>query len=479
MIDKNDTPDKQPERPRTRSRCAGVVRLLFIAVAITFVLGCEQCYIDRRPPSITCRDIRLFMEPGTCLPLLNPSTADGRWASPPRYDGFRLCPTVEQRELFADSQITIRTTRTNGEVTREICVGANSPSFANEDIEYIYGRGPQYGTASLFLTVGTPLRAEVSATPSNIAPGGSSQLAAAVRGGFPPYFYSWRRDPGLNDYDIAAPRATPQVTTVYSVTVRDSSGQEITRPVTVSVGMALTVTADPPQINPGDASLLQAIVVGGVPPYTYSWTPANTLDDPRRQDPIATPTTTTTYQVTVRDSLGATQNGSTTVSVRLGLTVTANPLSIAPGETSQLNVIVVGGVPPYTYSWTPANTLDRPQEANPVATPAATTTYQVIVRDSAGAMSGGSVTVTVGNGPPPTASFVFTIAGPILNLDASASTGNSLSYIWDLSWTTANPDRITLSPTTSFTFREFDRGIITLTVTDAFGRTATATRNFP
>jgi hypothetical protein len=67
---------------------------------------------------------------------------------------------------------------------------------------------------------------------------------------------------------------------------------------------------------------------------------------------------------------------------------------------------------------------------------------------------------------------------PTLNVNASASTGNIVSYTWDLSWTTANPDLVTTSPTAAFTIQEFNRGIITLTARDNIGRTATTTQNF-
>ena len=82
---------------------------------------------------------------------------------------------------------------------------------------------------------------------------------------------------------------------------------------------------------------------------------------------------------------------------------------------------------------------------------------------------------------PLTASFVFNVSccPETLQLDASASMGNIVSYTWDLSWTAANPDRVTSSPTTSFTIREIDRGTIRLTVADANGNSATTTRSFP
>ncbi|MCX6304256.1 MAG: T9SS type A sorting domain-containing protein [Bacteroidetes bacterium] len=80
-------------------------------------------------------------------------------------------------------------------------------------------------------------------------------------------------------------------------------------------------------------------------------------------------------------------------------TVSANPTTICQGQSSQLNVVVVGGTPPLTYAWTPSATLSNPAIANPVATPGATTTYHVLVTDNAAHTAADSITVVV-NTPP-------------------------------------------------------------------------------
>jgi hypothetical protein len=80
-------------------------------------------------------------------------------------------------------------------------------------------------------------------------------------------------------------------------------------------------------------------------------------------------------------------------------TVTASPTTICQGQTSQLNVNVLGGTPPFTYSWTPAAGLSNPAIMNPVATPSATTTYHVQVSDNSSLTANDSVTITV-NTPP-------------------------------------------------------------------------------
>ena len=480
MKNTKDTCRMPTEKRWLSVRGSGLVRLLLLALTITFVLGCQDCNLDNSPPTLTCLgDITLTLEPGACVPLPNPCSDSGDWIAPPRTDGFRLCFTPEQATFFADGRgPQIITTRSGGVVTRTLCIPSNSP-FYSLSISFTYGIGPQFGTGQLSLKVAPRLTVEVAAAPSNIAVGQSSQLVAIARGGVPPYFYSWAPRT-LNDSDIAAPIARPNLTTEYRVLVTDSLSQQVTDTVTVSVGLELTVTAIPSQISVGDVSVLLALPRGGTPPYTYLWTPALTLDDPLSLHPTSRATTTTTYHVTVTDSEGATGQGSATVSVNLGVTATGDPLFIQQGAASQLNAIGVGGSQPYTYSWTPAGTLDRPSDPNPIATPTTSTTYQVLMRDSAGAAAASSVLVNiVDSAPPPTASFVFNVlCCPTINLDASASTGNIVSYTWDLGWTSANPDRLTTSPTTSFTIMEFDRGTITLTVTDASGRTATTTRTF-
>ena len=74
---------------------------------------------------------------------------------------------------------------------------------------------------------------------------------------------------------------------------------------------------------------------------------------------------------------------------------TATPNSICAGSTSQLHANPSGGLPPWTYAWSPAGSLSDPFIENPVASPAGTTTYTVTVTDALGTTVSSSVTVTV------------------------------------------------------------------------------------
>ncbi|MBQ8958909.1 MAG: DUF2817 domain-containing protein [Bacteroidales bacterium] len=81
--------------------------------------------------------------------------------------------------------------------------------------------------------------------------------------------------------------------------------------------MIINVTAEPMEINEGESSQLEAIVMGGAGNYTYQWEPLETLDDPTNCCPIATPVDAeTTYKVTVTDAEGNTISGEVTVTIR-------------------------------------------------------------------------------------------------------------------------------------------------------------------
>lgn len=116
----------------------------------------------------------------------------------------------------------------------------------------------------------------------------------------------------------------------------------------------------------------------------------------------------------------------------LSITVDANPNQIQFGGTSQLSVMVFGGTPPYTYAWTPGETLDDVTIHNPVATPFGSTTYTVEVTDAEGIQVSGDVQVTVTGGL--LACFTITPENAMtfepVFFDAACSQGTIVSYSW-------------------------------------------------
>lgn len=123
----------------------------------------------------------------------------------------------------------------------------------------------------------------------------------------------------------------------------------------------------------GDNTQLSA--TGGV---TYTWLPTNGLSDPNISNPIANPTSTTTYTVFITNVNGCTDSDD--------ITITVNPIPAAPVANSNspapLNgtlELTASTVPFANYIWTGPNgfasTMQNPEIDN--ATPSLDGTYQV------------------------------------------------------------------------------------------------------
>ena len=221
--------------------------------------------------------------------------------------------------------------------------------------------------------------------------------------------------------------------------------------ITVAPELLVTASAEPAVIESGDSSQLLASVSGGVPPYRYSWVdPTNTLSNPTSRNPVATPAASTSYTVTVTDAVTdgngfhvrATSQPVLVTVISAGppltVTATATPSVIAVGDSSQLDANPSGGNGIYAYAWLPTTGLSDPTIRNPIATPAASTTYTVTVTDGNGVSTSSPVLVTVTGAGPPTAAFTFTrvacsattpcsngaTTGQEVFLDGSTSTGS-------------------------------------------------------
>jgi len=85
-------------------------------------------------------------------------------------------------------------------------------------------------------------------------------------------------------------------------------------------------------------------------------------------------------------------------------TISVSPdTTICLTDTATLGVTITDSAlftPPYTFQWSPAAGLSCTTCQSPDADPVTTTTYQVIVTDSSGALDSGYVTVTVDTAPP-------------------------------------------------------------------------------
>ena len=303
--------------------------------------------------------------------------------------------------------------------------------------------------------------------------------ATAAIGGTLPYTYVWTGG-GLNDSTISNPIACNIPTTTYNLFVTDSKG------CTSSSSVVVTVNPTPVANAGVDTAICagSSVQIGGNPtatvgnaPFTYQWSPTTGLSAANVSNPLATPTITTTYNVTVTSSNGCTATDGILVTIRSRPVVNAGAdksLVACVGDTVRLGaipVVISGGTAPYTYLWSPNANLSSATVQNPFITGLATTTsYQVVVTDVFGCQGNDFAIVNVVSSTlqanAGTASNVCAGAGSAVNLGgAPTATGGSSPYLY--TWAAsaggftsslANP---TVIPTGSTTYY--------VTVTDSKG----------
>jgi len=297
-------------------------------------------------------------------------------------------------------------------------------------------------TASLTLTV-LPLPVAVVEPVAPICPGGTAQLNAS--GGLT---YSWSPSTGLSATDIADPIASPSITTLYSVTVSDACGSDseqvtvtvivpqytLTPDTSICLGASITlqatgggtyewltnatlsatgianpvatpdtlevynvtittpqgcivvdsVTVDvysaPPQPQLQDTTICfgTSAQLIATPADFYAWQPMPGISTLNVQSPIVSPTVPTTYIVYLENACGSLTDSAFVDIIFVVANAWPDTL-VCPGYPVPLGAS--GGI---TYAWTPTAGLSSASIANPVATPAESTLYQVVAFDAIG-----------------------------------------------------------------------------------------------
>jgi hypothetical protein len=155
------------------------------------------------------------------------------------------------------------------------------------------------------------------------------------------------------------------------------------------------------------------------------WWPSAGLSSTTVAQPVASPGVQIKYHVQATDANGFRAYDSVVV------TPATAPVSDAGldkiicqggGVTIGGSPTGSGGTPPYVYLWTPGAGLSGTNASNPLAAPASTTRYRVLVTDALGCSSTDSVLVTIGNP-------LVLDAGPdqTICINASTSIGNPAS----------------------------------------------------
>jgi uncharacterized repeat protein (TIGR01451 family) len=193
----------------------------------------------------------------------------------------------------------------------------------------------------------------------------------------------------------------------------DTSAFTITAPPSM-----FAMTNGPITICQGGTGSLASTVSGGTPGYVYSWSPATGLSSPTVPNPLAFPTVTTTYTLTVYDANGCSTTATATVNVNPAPIVTVNSPTICAGTAA---VLTASGAT--TYSWSTGAT------SNPYTVIPSSTTSYTVTGNSGGCTGTAVATVTVNPAPVVTLSPSPSTCGAC-NGSITTSASGAVTYMW-------------------------------------------------
>ncbi len=202
--------------------------------------------------------------------------------------------------------------------------------------------------------------------------------------------YVWQKSADLSCTNCANPIATPLQSAVYYVT-GTANGCSASDSVKIKVQTKKTITNQPGSFSicAGDSVML---AVEGAD--SYSWSPANTLNNSTVNNPLAFPAQTTTYTVIGKDS-----NNCFSDTASVNVTVHANPLV---NITDSVVQVLIGTTYAITatasndaknFAWTPPTGLSCYTCLQPVASVAKTITYTLKATNGFGCSTTDNITI--------------------------------------------------------------------------------------
>ncbi|UTW60983.1 gliding motility-associated C-terminal domain-containing protein [bacterium SCSIO 12741] len=192
---------------------------------------------------------------------------------------------------------------------------ANPVATIDSTIKYVVmgtdNKGCQ-GSDSLIITMNSSPTADAGGpfiictdTVTSIQLGGNPSGPATGR-------YSWSSPEVLNNPSSPNPITTFTQNRTYYMLVVDTVSNCSASDSTEVVIYGFSVTAEDIECN-GDSSQLKVTKQRGTAPYTYLWTPSTNLSNDTIANPVARPSSTTSYQVVVTDQNGCKDSTSATV----------------------------------------------------------------------------------------------------------------------------------------------------------------------
>ncbi len=210
--------------------------------------------------------------------------------------------------------------------------------------------------------------------------------------------FSWFPVAGLDNVNIATPKAFPSVTTKYIITASTD--------ICSATDSVVIVVNPAPVADAGkDTSICygKSIALNGAGGLQYSWTPSQYLSDARSSTPLVIkPGQTITYHLQVADNKGCTSLNDATVTVKVtpvAKVFAGNDSNAVLNQPIQLVAKDINNSGFTSYNWTPATGLSNSFIANPEAILNRNTTYTVTASTASGCEATDVVNIKVYAGP--------------------------------------------------------------------------------
>ncbi|MFH1321802.1 MAG: PKD domain-containing protein [Bacteroidota bacterium] len=247
------------------------------------------------------------------------------------------------------------------------------------------------------------------------------QATASMPGGYPPFTYQW--DDPLSQTTATADSLCAGI---YCVTVTDFAGCVSSDCITIIEPPAISdsITGTDVVCNGDCNGAADLTIWGGVPPYTFLWTPGGYVTE----DIVGL--CAGNYVVDITDANGVTVSDSIVINepAPIVITMTGNNALCNGDCNGDAIATVSGGTPPYTYLWD-----DPGSQTNTTATGLCDGTYNVTVTDTNACVATNSITITE---PLP-----VIVSTTVTNANCGQSDGSatasvtngvpSFTYLWD------------------------------------------------
>ncbi|MCW3086496.1 MAG: hypothetical protein JWP12_3862 [Bacteroidetes bacterium] len=235
-------------------------------------------------------------------------------------------------------------------------------------------------TATVLITQPNALTASITSTNVTCYHACDAQATAVYNGGTGPYTFLWT--PSLQ----TTPTATALCAGVQNLAITDSHGCTASASVVVTEPTVLAVSTTTTNSNCGTADgTACASVIGGVPPFIYSW------NDPATQaTSCANSLNAGVYTISITDNNGCSvtnvanvnDNTAPVVTIPTSTNVTCGGLANGSAQGS-----ISGGILPYAINWTPSG------QTTLFANNLSGGIYSMVVTDSVGCVGSASVTI--------------------------------------------------------------------------------------